>query len=131
MKTAKQEAIEKAYGEHWDIVGKHVDGDGYLHHPKGGEVTFEPFIGFMDEHPTKDAYRPKSLSCIETNNGWIRIESEEDLPNDAGYCDCIIDGDLSEVCFYWESEQSFTDAAGHMIKPSHYIMKTKPTMPVY
>lgn len=25
--------------------------------------------------------RPKSLSGIENNNGWIKIETEEDLPN--------------------------------------------------
>ncbi|MCL1636286.1 hypothetical protein [Elizabethkingia bruuniana] len=28
--------------------------------------------------------RPKSLSGIENNNGWTRIESEEDLPKEYG-----------------------------------------------
>ena len=80
METPKQKAIREAYGEHWDTVNEHVDEQGYLHHPKGGEVTFDPFIGFMDEHINEDAYRPKSLSGIETNNGWITISSESDLP---------------------------------------------------
>lgn len=29
-------------------------------------------------------YRPKSLSGIENNNGWTRIESEDDLPKKLG-----------------------------------------------
>lgn len=72
----KQKAIQEAYGEHWEKVKCHVDEDGYLHHPNGGEVTFDPFIGFMEEHPTKDVFRPKSLTGIDTNNGWTRIEND-------------------------------------------------------
>src|SRR5690554_2905829 len=29
--------------------------------------------------------RPKSLQGIETNNGWIKIESEADLPKETGH----------------------------------------------
>ena len=31
------------------------------------------------------SYRPKSLQGIENNNGWIKIESEEDLPKICTY----------------------------------------------
>lgn len=82
METPKQKAIREAYGEHWETVKQHVDENGYLHHPKGGEVTFDPFIGFMDEHQIYDAYRPKSIAGIEDNNGWITIEYELDLPKE-------------------------------------------------
>jgi len=31
--------------------------------------------------------RPKSLQGIENNNGWIKIESEDDLPKESGLYD--------------------------------------------
>ena len=34
------------------------------------------------------SYRPKSLHGIENNNGWIKIESEKDLP-ERGYYEVI------------------------------------------
>lgn len=82
--TAKQKAIIEAYGEHWQTVKQDVDENGWLYHPRGGEVIFDPWIGAMHEHPTDDAYRPKSLSGIENNNGWISIESVDDLPKEEG-----------------------------------------------
>lgn len=127
MKTAKQEAIEKAYGEHWDIVGKHVDEDGYLHHPKGGEVTFEPFIGFMDEHPTKDAYRPKSLSGIETNNGWISILSEDDLPKPNLNYDIVEDGHIYYDVWF-TGEMWIKDP--NTFNPTHWRESDR-TIPIY
>jgi len=35
--------------------------------------------------------RPKSISGIENNNGWIKIESEEDLPKQDIRCEFIKD----------------------------------------
>ena len=72
--TAKQEAIRKAYGEYWDQVKNSIDDDGYI-------------LGNAKSLPNKEFdgdgfgyIRPKSLQGIENNNGWIRIESDEDLP---------------------------------------------------
>lgn len=115
MKTVKQEALQQAI-ENLSIILQDED--------LTDEKLREYSEGLL---PNTQDLLIKALN----QDDWIRIESEEDLPNNAGYCDCIIDGELSEVCFYWESEQSFTDAAGHMVKPSHYIMKTKPALPIY
>lgn len=78
--SKKQQAIIAAYGEHWETVKQNVDENGFLEHPKGGEVTFDPFIGFMEEHPSKDAFRPVSLSRIENNNGWELLPAKDLLP---------------------------------------------------
>lgn len=103
-KTAKQKAIEKAYGKHWDKVKKFIDYD-------YGSVPTFPYL--MDEGHEKDGlfwkqlgyhhntiedifgdcepsrWRPISLQGIEHNNGWIKIESEEDLPKEVGTYDVI------------------------------------------
>lgn len=44
MKTAKQEAIEKAYGEHWQTIKKDVDENGWIK-SEDGPIVFEPSIG--------------------------------------------------------------------------------------
>src|SRR5215217_5695698 len=76
MKTneeAKQEAIKKAYGNHYSICKPNSDG--------WGEA-----IGVdTDKYEVRGAYglRPKSLKGIETNNGWIRIQHDgSNLPDD-------------------------------------------------
>lgn len=80
MENLKQEAIKKAYGEHWEEVKNYIDDNGWI---EGGtdrdfpEPKFEPSIGELEEHKTEYLWRPKSLQGIENNNGWIRIESEE------------------------------------------------------
>lgn len=53
------------------------------------------------EHETlgngKIRYRPKSLQGIENNNGWIKIESENDLPKEHGFYD---------ACYYNEKHKN-------------------------
>ncbi|MDV3768125.1 hypothetical protein CMU26_01025 [Elizabethkingia anophelis] len=80
METPKQQAIKAAYGEHWDKVKDYVDEDGWCN----------AFFGiaardFDDTESKREVWRPKSLSGIETNNSWTRIESEEDMPKEPGH----------------------------------------------
>jgi len=80
METKKQEAIRLAYGEYWKNVKELVDENGWF----WGENNI---LNFTKDFDTKGfsktlRFRPKSLSGIEDNNGWISIESEEDLPKD-------------------------------------------------
>lgn len=75
----KEEKIQEAYGDCWEYL--HVaarkcalKNNGWIsqiieHAPDELDLEFENM-----------AYRPKSLQGIENNNGWIKIESEEDLP---------------------------------------------------
>ncbi|OPC51499.1 hypothetical protein BAY06_03995 [Elizabethkingia anophelis] len=105
METPKEQAIKAAYGEHWGKVKDYVNENGWcdfkavfgdIGNGKGLEgIELET----VDNYDPKYCYwkRPKSLSGIENNNGWTRIESEEDLPKDDYF------GDLFEVGFLDES----------------------------
>ncbi len=67
--------------------------------------------------------RPKSLQGIETNNGWIKIESEVDLPTTI--CDCwVIRKNKTELRF---CKWSNVSVEFH----SHYQPIVKPDLPIY
>ena len=71
----KEEIIKEAYGEYYKLCN--IDINGY------SEEAILYF--YLDELDCKrELFRPKSLQGIETNNGWIKIENESDLPKDDG-----------------------------------------------
>ncbi|MGS4345062.1 hypothetical protein ACKUSY_05510 [Myroides odoratus] len=95
MKT-KEQVIKEAWGIHFNCIGdknrEHcLKNDGWIitdmsdidieevSNPKY-DSKFECY--HFDEWFYK--IRPKSLQGIEDNNGWIRIESKDDLPIDNG-----------------------------------------------
>lgn len=73
----KQEIIQKAYGEYWDNLKDSVDENGYAN--LDNTFSYED-IGL--ELQDNENWRPKSLKGIESNNGWIKIESKNDLPKE-------------------------------------------------
>lgn len=77
--TAKEKAIRKAYGEYWDQVKEFVNTDGWIYN---NSTNFRlDNTGIQQEYDSYNLkFRPKSLGGIENNNGWIKIESEDDLP---------------------------------------------------
>lgn len=89
MKTAKQEAIEKAYtelGVDWEHNMLNVDEKAFIRHSSLPSFDFDITKWDVIRHKNwrDNKWRPKSLRGIETNNFWIRIESEEDLPKEEG-----------------------------------------------
>lgn len=74
----KEEIIAKAYGEYWGTVKDYVDDNGLLPYDSKHE-TFDIVCKYAnDEIERKQSmWRPISLQGIETNNGWVKIESEE------------------------------------------------------
>ncbi|GEM_PF-780361 len=84
MKT-KQEVIQSAWAENWDLLfdserDHALKNDGWI--PNIGlklinKITFD----FKEMHiifgSPEQWIRPQSLAGLETNNGWIRIESED------------------------------------------------------
>ena len=75
----KQEKIQEAYGKYWEVVYEYVDKNGWC------SAYWKTKTYFQTEF-TSEKWRPKSLQGIEDNNGWIKIESEADLPkNDDDY----------------------------------------------
>lgn len=81
--NSKQECIAKAYGNY--DFGQDKNGWSSLDH-----VSEETDLSLFDAKNGMDndtgigfvLVRPKSLQGIENNNGWIKIESEDDLPKD-------------------------------------------------
>lgn len=94
VETAKEAKIREAYGEYWDECKNYIDSNGWIKvgtYHENEPIDFEMFeielesvledvpFGYFSE--VRETVRPKSLSGIENNRGWIRIESEADLPN--------------------------------------------------
>ena len=127
---AKQEAIKKAYSEYWEKVKDYVDNDGYIDNsiPK---FTFGQVKNLDLEYKNDVFFRPKSLQGIENNNGWIKVESEADLPkNDDDYwvMTSIKDDEVQQLsnlivirCLNLEKN----------IKITHYKPIEKPKSPIY
>lgn len=81
--TAKAEAIRKAYGEYWEQLSQQakkcaLEHNGYISPIISGIGNIpREFVTFNDL-----GFRPRTIVGIENNNGWIRIESEDDLPKE-------------------------------------------------
>lgn len=78
----KQDVIKQAWGKHWDRVKNLTNDHGYVveqvyHSLDVEEINFE-FID-VGVFTCKLIYRPKSLSGIEDNNGWIPLDTS--VPN--------------------------------------------------
>jgi len=68
--TAKEKAIQEAYGSAWEKVKEHTDKDGWTR----PESIFV-FKGDIHPHPHKEGYfRPDCIKGIEDNNGWITYD---------------------------------------------------------
>jgi|SRR6478752_222418 len=82
----------------------------------------EPDVGFKTM-----ICRPKSLQGIENNNGWIKIESEADLPKE--YCEMFVfDKENNNIKY----REYFNTAKKAFVKLySHYQPIQKPQPPIY
>ena len=78
---AKEKFIKKVYGEYFEPLKDFIDENGWCRNRKISGFYNQLF--HIQFHPTINYwYRPAALKNIENNNGWIRIESEKDLPKD-------------------------------------------------
>ena len=76
-------------------------------------------------------FRPISLKGIEDNNGWIKIESEDDLPNKDGlfYLTGFGEVGLGRFC---ELKKKFKTFNGNVYDGiTHYQPIIKPDLPLY
>ncbi len=77
----KEEKIKEVYG----CLG-YVDENGWATYviDEAFEYGIEPFGNYETRNHIDGAYewRPIELQGIENNNGWIKIESEADLPEE-------------------------------------------------
>jgi hypothetical protein len=73
--------------------------------------------------------RPKSIQGIENNNGWIKIESDDDLPKKSGmYWTFIIGKEVVANTFNTFGNNEFTFDNGVV---THYQPIQKPQPPIY
>ena len=92
----KEEVIKRDYKHYYN---PHIDDNGWF------DMKYYDYV-FYNDYPKElwdlknNKIRPKSLQGIETNNGWIKIESEEDLPNynDENFYN-VHDIDNNETCY--------------------------------
>jgi len=126
----KLEVIEKAYGKNYEEMKEFIDENGWLtemhtsiHYRttengktlnkliEKANISFEEVNNFL---------RPVTISGIENNNGWIKIESEADLPDKTE--------PNSEVKYHVLAKEGFEDLSDcnsfelhHMYKNYHVI----------
>lgn len=135
--TPKQQAIKKAYGEHYDTFKGDMDENGWVlrdpghkNHIKWGENRD------VYEWDATDSglWRPSSLRGIENNRGWISVKDRLPKGADHGKDFWLYDKDQD---FYpatwdnysraWETEKSFISP--HEV--THWQPVVKPEPPLY
>jgi len=129
----KQEAINKAYG----FLNQFIDSDGWATYgcAENSEFGIEPFGEYETRNHVDAVYewRPKSLQGIENNNGWIKIESEADLPKE--YKFYWIKTQLNSEFIAWcrPNERLFihNDGETEFKYITHYQPIQKPLKPLY
>ncbi len=130
-KEAKQEAIKKAYGDNHEIYEKSLTKNGWLKVEYDIYENADRFyFDFLRHELNADEYeyfiRPKSLSGIDDNNGWIRIESEDELPKES--CNYwIFQSDLRAVTM----KDFYDNKKYYGVKATHYRPIVKPLKPLY
>ena len=123
---AKQKAIKNAYSEYWENVKDYVDNDGWIDNsiPK---FTFGQLKNLDLEYKNDVFFRPKSHQGIENNNGWVKIESEANLPNNEKVWICTSNNRVlisSKAVLNWVLKNPDN-------KITHYQPIEKPKPPIY
>jgi hypothetical protein len=140
--NAKQKVIKNAYGEYWEKVKDYVDENGFIntystkispHSLKYSWVDIEVSKKWIDDKIGDTiCFRPKSLQGIENNNGWIKIESEADLPKEGMHHSILLDSECIngyrnyDVIVFYEVNSKFRKK-----EISHYQPIEKPLKPLY
>ena len=127
---AKQEAIKKAYGEYWENVKDYVDENGWASYPNVQKHDYD--FGKLEFKDGCTFLRPESLQGIENNNGWIKIESEADLPKEGMHHSILLDSECIngyrnyDVIVFYEVNSKFRKK-----EISHYQPIEKPKPPIF
>ena len=92
----KKEIIQEAYGEHWETIKNYVDKNGWLDlsiaiSKNIGEIGSKTYQFKGLEKGNHKYCRILALSEIEENKGWIKINSEDDLPKEDMECFYILE----------------------------------------
>jgi hypothetical protein len=124
----KLEKIQEAYGEHWETVKNYIDENGNFSKVDlliSGLKYYE--LSSISFNHNDTTFRPKSLQGIENNNGWIKIESEDDLPKKLGEFDFMYEDRIIRMGF----NPKFEDLKNCTKVYTHYRPIEKPQPPIY
>lgn len=131
----KQEKIKEAYGEYFDEMKPWINENGWF--DKNAFYSKNFFFKYDDlklffSHK-EDFMIPVSIAEIENNNGWIKLESEDDLPKERGSFWTFIEGKEVAVEFSMNTFNTFDDMEFTFDngKVTHYQSLTKPNEPLY
>ena len=127
---AKKEAIKKAYGEYWEKLEYFINKDGWAYN-YFEEIGIEIF-GSEADFKNSIFWRPKSLQGIENNNGWIKIESEADLPNDEDAIYWALKNSKA-VCIELKTPINLKELFSDFLKDkiTHYQLIEQPKPPIF
>lgn len=120
--TPKQQAIKKAYGQHYDTFKHIIDPDGWVSWDRGAPC---PNMEETDTHESGLYWRPKSLRGIENNRGWISVKDR--LPDMKQQC--WIWTRARGAVIYWNSfTESFEDENGATSLNVKYVTHWQPVV---
>ena len=126
----KQEIIKKEYGDNFESCKP--DENGWCN-----EHKFIVAFGFFNEdydetNHQRDKIRLKSLQGIEDNNGWIKIESESDLPKEKGNFYTMDRFYETNPCMeFFDPDNLVSMNERWMYRFTHYQPIIKPKPPIY
>ena len=132
----KQEKIQEAYGNWWEFYKDNVNENGWIKDrdfwgkwPEDDNITKIDWETTDHDDDWYDTRRPKLLQGIENNNGWIKINSEDDFPKTEGTY--WVYDNINVTTAYYTSGSGFQLVMGINCKPTHYQSITKPQLPIY
>ena len=121
----KEEVIKEHYGELYNTHSKFIDEDGWLE-----KSSLIPYFDICQLHFSGVKQRPKSLQGIEANNGWTKIESEDNLPKTD--LECYVTNNIGRIQFgEFEAETQRFFVNDKRTFPTHFIPVVKPIFPIY
>jgi len=126
----KQEKIQEAYGDYFEQMKPWIEEEGWFNKNAFYQEEFKFKYQDLDMFfiHLGDFMIPKSIHGITGNNGWIKIESEEDFPKENGDYFICVDG-VQPNNNIMHLYQLISHCRDGLI--SHYKPVIKPNEPIY
>lgn len=131
----KQEAIKQAYKQIGLPFNENVSWyNGWLRIKPNQYSSFYNEVDLLKLTSHIHSIRPKSLKGIEDNNGWIKIESENDLPKNSCSCWIEVKYQYTNTPFWYDCTKKCFSFKGIILQAnevSHYIPVEQPKQRIY
>jgi len=126
----KEEKIQEAYGDYFEQMKPWIEEEGWFNKNAFYQEEFKFKYQDLDMFfiHLGDFMIPKSIHGITGNNGWIKIESEEDFPKENGDYFICVDG-VQPNNNIMHLYQLISHCRDGLI--SHYKPVIKPNEPIY